>query len=224
MTVGYESLKAEELRLRYSELLRDPSVFPTSANWDYIISNRMEGLGDLLYMKYRTARDIDDADRDELHTVAIEKFPLYLKAVDAGYAAEVLYAHMADGDIVCDLIRGCRLFSARHISDRIEALGDLSVLDVIDAYREEYDDAEYQAMRDLDALLGRLPRLGRVENVRGLLGTSLKYICPAGHVNDSSATYCTHSGCGLDACGVTKKQAEAIGRFRHRLVALGNLI
>lgn len=223
MTVSCESLKAEELRLRYRELLRDPSVFPTGANWDYIIANRMEGLGDLLYVKYRTALGIDDADRDELHSVALDNFPLYLRAVSPAYAADVVYSHVADGPVAFDLIRRCRLFSAGHIAGLVER-GDLSVLDVVDAYREEYDEAEYGAMRRLDSLIHRLPQLGRIESVRGLLGAGTRYICPAGHSNDSSARFCTRAGCGLDARGLTKAQSDAIDRFRHRLTALANLL
>lgn len=224
MTISYDALKAEELRLRYKDLLKDPSVYPTISNWDYIILNKMEGIGDLLYAKYKSSISIDDADRHDLHNVAIEKFPEYLKAVSCDYASDVVYAHISDGDIALNLIRECNLFSAGHIIDCIEQTHDLRVLDVIDVYRKEYTDADYRAMCDLNSLLQSLPKRGFIEDVRGLFGYSSKYICPNGHSNDAGVKYCTHSGCGLDIFGITKSQSEAIERFRNRIIALENLL
>lgn len=224
MTISYEALKAEELRLRYKDLLKDPSVYPTISNWDYIILNKMEGIGDLLYAKYKSSISIDDADRHDLHIVAVEKFPEYLKAVSCDYASDVLYAHISDGDIALNLIRECNLFSAGHIIDCIEQTHDLRVLDVIDVYRKEYTDADYRAMCDLNSLLQSLPKRGFIEDVRGLFGYSSKYICPNGHSNDAGVKYCTHSDCGLDILGITKNQSEAIERFRNRIIALENLL
>lgn len=224
MTISYDALKAEELRLRYKDLLKDPSVYPTISNWDYIILNKMEGIGELLYAKYKSSISIDDADRHDLHNVAVEKFPEYLKAVSCDYASDVVYAHISDGDIALNLIRECNLFSAAHIIDCIEQTHDLRVLDVIDVYRKEYTDADYRAMCDLNSLLQSLPKRGFIEDVRGLFGYSSKYICPNGHSNDAGVKYCTHSGCGLDILGITKSQYEAIERFRNRIIALENLL
>lgn len=224
MIISIEALKAEELRLRYKDLLKDPSIYPTISNWDFIIQNKMEGIGDLLYAKYKSSISIDDADRHDLHNVAVEKFPEYLKAVSCDYASDVVYAHISDGNIALNLIRDCNLFSAAHIIDCIEQTHDLRVLDIIDVYRKEYTDADYRAMYDLNSLLQSLPKRGFIEDVRGLFGYSSKYICPNGHSNDAGVKFCTHSGCGLDIFGVTKSQSEAIERFRARIIALENLL
>ena len=47
-----EQLKTEELRLRYLELIDKPDVYPTRANWQFITSHAMAGLGSALYRKY----------------------------------------------------------------------------------------------------------------------------------------------------------------------------
>lgn len=224
MTISFETLQAEELRLKYKELLKAPSVYPTIANWEYIILNKMEGLGDLLYNKYKSALQIDEDDRDELHSIAIDKFPEYLNSISFEYAADIVYSHLEDGDVAINLIRECYLFSAKHIAQSISQSHNLQVLDVIDVYRKNYDEFEYRAMINLNSILENLPQLGRIENVRGLFSSSTKYMCPNGHVNDISAQYCTHSNCGLDCYGLNKNQSERIERFRHRLKALENLI
>lgn len=224
MTISYEALKAEELRLRYTDLLKDATIYPTIANWDYIILNKMEGIGDLLYAKYKSSLSLDEADRHDLHIAALEKFPAYLKAVSCEYASDVVYSHISDGDIALNLIRDCNLFSAAHIIDCIEQTHDLRVLDIIDVYRKEYTNNDYRAMCDLDSLLHSLPKRGFIEDVRGLFGYSSKYICPNGHSNDAGVKYCSHAGCGLDIFGITKSQSEAIGRFRSRIIALENLL
>lgn len=225
MTVTARSLKAEELRLRYEELLADASVFPTKANWDYIIENRMEGIGALLMQKYLTALHIDDVDRVELHQVAVDEFPRYLEAIERDYALEVVYGNTSDKRAFVDLVRRCRLFDADYLIDMIRCDGLSPAIEVLDVYQPEYDEASLEAMKRLLAFFDELPRLGRYENRQGLFGSSVKYICPAGHVGgDASTVYCQHSGCGLDVRGLTESQAKAVGILAHRVKALGNLL
>ncbi len=224
MSVSADQLRAEELRLKYVTLLDDPAVYPTRENWKYIIDNRMEGVGPALFNRYVTALEVDDVDRAELHSIAIEEFPRYLEAVDRDYALSIIYEGGAGHDICVDLIRRCRLFDANYLVNLIDC-GELDLaLDVIDVYQPEYTQADLDAMEMLAKCLAGLPDKGSIEDRRGIFGMSSKYICPNGHVNDADAKYCTHSGCGLDIKGLTRRRAEAVDIFRHRLEALRNLI
>lgn len=224
MIVSADQLRAEELRLKYVSLLDDPSVYPTRENWQYIIDNKMEGVGPALLNRYITALEVDDVDRAELHSIAIEEFPRYLEAVDRDYALSIIYEGGAGHDISVDLIRRSRLFDANYLLNLIDC-GELDLaLDVIDVYQPEYIDSDLDAMEMLAKCIDALPDKGTIEDRRGIFGTSSKYICPNGHVNDAGTTYCTHSGCGLDIKGLTKRRADAVEIFRHRLEALRNLI
>ncbi|MCM1033666.1 MAG: hypothetical protein NC405_07920 [Odoribacter sp.] len=224
MIITAADLKAEELRQKYSVLLADTSVFPTKANWDYIIDHRMEGIGDLLYKKYIAAIEVDDVDRADLHQIAINEFPRYLGAVSRRYAIDVIYDNTSRLDIFVDLVRKCLLFDADYLADLIRC-GELSAaISVIDVYQPQYDESDLDAMNSLKNLIDQLPARGLHEQRSSLFGRSDKYICPNGHVNDGTVQYCTHNGCGLDTYGITREQRHLIDIFIARINALRSLI
>ena len=220
-----EQLKTEELRLRYLELIDKPDVYPTRANWQFITSHAMAGLGSALYRKYLASFTIPEIDREELHDIALEQFPLYLKAVPRRCAVDTVYADFTTApEATIALIRDCRLFDARGILSMMHAGHTDTALEIIDTYSSEYTADDLAQMQSLARYIDSMPRTGVVEQRRGLLGSSVKYICPRGHVNDGERTYCTHSDCGLDIYGRTAAQNERIALFRHRLRALATLL
>lgn len=225
IVITADQLRTEELRLRYLELIDRPDVFPTRANWQFIISHAMLGLGQALYHKYLVARTIPEMDREELHDIAVEQFPLYLRAVPRRYAVEVVYSDFTtDPASTVELIRECQLFDAGGIMTMINAGHMTTAMDVLDSYSAEYTADDLMRMQSLLRYFDSLPELGSVEQRRGLLGTSVKYICPRGHVNDGDSTYCGHSGCGLDIHGLNAGQASRIEVLRHRVRALSGLL
>ena len=223
VTVSSEQLRAEELRQRYLEVIDRPDIFPTPTNWQYIIANAMTGLGPALFTKYLTAIDLPEDGREPLHLAAIEYFPQYLRSVPRDYAAATVYSRpdMLPAEAL-RLIRSEELFDATLILELLRSGHATFALDAIDAYSSVYDADMLDAMRRLDEAISALPLTGYREERRGLLGTSMKYICPRGHVNDSSRTYCRE--CGLDARGLTEAQVARIDTFRHRLAALATLL
>lgn len=223
MQISAEELHVEEVRLRYAALLKDKSVFPTEANWEYIIKHRMEGLGNELLEKYIDAMTIGEVDRVELHNITINRFHDYIDAVSFCYAIDVVYGNISNKDISVDLIRRHRLFDAYNLAELIDC-GEISlVMDVIDVYKPTYDEDDLDAMQNLLHKIDELPARGYNEMRKGLFGAALKYICPMGHVNDAASTYCTHTGCGLDRRGFTEAQARALDTYRHRVEALKSL-
>lgn len=220
-----EQLKAEELRLRYMEIIDRPDVFPTPANWQFIIDHAMTGLGPALLHKYLVATELPDDDREPLHEAAIEFFPRYLRAVDRRYAVYTVYSDpFTLPDAVISLIHDIKLFDAAEILRLLQADCTDFALKAIDAYSYEYDRDDLDSMQLLAEWLDGEPELGYREERRGLLGTSLKYICPNGHANDGDRQFCSHSSCGLDIYGHTREQAARIATFRHRLEALRSLL
>lgn len=218
-------LQAEELRLRYLEIIDRPDVFPTATNWQFIIDNAMTGLGPALYRKYLVAADTDEDDLEPLYREALHYFPLYLKAVPRDYAIYTVYSDTVTlPEETLKLIREAQLFDADSILGLLRSGETGFALEAIDSYCAEYTEADLCAMRRLAAWLDSQPQLGCMEERRGLLGgASLKYICPNGHVNDGDVAFCSHSSCGLDIHGRTARQASAIEAFRLRLRALENL-
>ena len=221
--ISAEELRVEELRQRYLELIERPDVFPTRANWEFIISHAMQGLGHHLYKKYLTAIAVDDYERHELHDVAREMFPSYLSAIDREEALEVVYGNIeANRDVAAELIRRNSLFDAEYLIGLIED-GDIDfALKVVDVYQPEYDEEDLEAMKELMERIDELPHTGAVERRHGLFGSPEKYICPEGHTNPSDAEYCRH--CGKNLRGLNKEQEDAVGVFAKRVAALRRLI
>jgi len=221
--VSARELRTEELRLRYLSLLQRPDVYPTKVNWQYITESGMRGLCSLLYGKYLTALTIGDADRDDLHDVAVEEFPKYLANVEIGEACDAVYGDIDTmPDVSAGLIRDAGLFDAGHLLNILLNGQTEFVFKVIDVYRREYDSAQLVAMKRLADYLGNIPESGHYEQRHGIFGMQTKYICPNGHNNPADTVYCSH--CGLDIHGVPKDGYQKIEDFMRRIEALESLL
>lgn len=223
ITITADQLNTEEIRLRYLQLLRTPNLYPSRQQWDYIISKRMHGLARPLYAKYLDAMAVDDNDRQDLHDAIIEKFPEYLAAIPRSEAIEAVYSNVStDSDVAAELIRRCRLFDAEAMA-RLLAEGHTGfVISVIDVYQPEYGPADLLDMQALAAAIDALPRLGHIEQRKGLFSSSDKYICPNGHANNPDTEYCT--SCGLNARGLDEADEQRVQTFNARVEALRSLL
>lgn len=220
-----EELRIEEIRLQYLELIDKPDVFPTRKNWDFIIKNAMRGMALPLYRKYLTAITIDDNDREELHDIAIEKFPEYIRMANREEALQAIYSDIVTAPFETQkLLRENCLFDADYLIDLIEA-GELNfALSVIDCYKPEYTEIDLEAIEELLEIIERLPDVGTIESRNGIFGVSEKYICPDGHVNNADVEFCTHSGCGKDIRGLTSQQEDKVLALSRRFAALKSLL
>ncbi len=221
--ITFDQLRAEELRLRYLEMIDRPDVYPTRANWDFITRHAMLGLGPALYRKYLAALSYDEDDREELHQAAVDCFPDYLRAVPRPYAARTIYADLSTApEAARALIEQCRLFDAPAIMELLDEGRLDDAMLAVDAYQDSYTAADIAHMHTLRDRLLSLPALGSQEQRRNLMGiASLRFICPEGHTNDPDEQYCTR--CGKDIYGLTATQNARIDIFMRRLQALDNL-
>lgn len=223
--ISAEALRTELLRLRYARLLEQPEVFPSQANWDFIIQNALEGIGEGLYRKFLVSAVLDESERRSPNRIALKEFPRYIKAVPRQYAIEVVYDDTVSApEATKNLIIECELFDARAVAELIER-GELGMaVDLLEAFQPEYTRADLADMRALLDRLQHLPEEGEMADGRGLLRRELRYVCPAGHVNAAEAQYCTHAGCGLNIYGLTRPQVQAIDDYSTRVEALASLL
>jgi len=220
-----EDLRTELLRRRYIELLEQPEVFPSQANWDFIIDHALVGIGEGLYRKFLVSAVLPENERRSPNRIALKEFPRYLRAVPRDYAIEVVYDDTVSApDATRMLIEDCELFDAASLEGLI-VRGEVGMaVDLLGAFQSEYTHADLEDMRALLSHLRNLPEEGEMADSRGLLRRELRYVCPAGHVNMAEAEYCTHSGCGLNIYGLTRAQMQAIDDFAQRVDALSSLL
>ncbi|MDE6310590.1 MAG: hypothetical protein K2L96_02080 [Muribaculaceae bacterium] len=225
-TVSAEALNAECLRRKYLTLLEKAEVFPSENNWNFIIENRMTGIGKLLLHKYLVSRLMPEDKRSIYHRQAIRFFPEYLKVVPREYAVEVVYSDIeSDPEGFVDLVRQASLFDARKLRELVETRGAVELaISVLDVFQPEYTEADARAMRALLGALRSLPKLGRVEERHGFFGHDIRYYCPAGHSNSTDVEFCTREDCQLNIYGLNPEQAKAIDDFQLRLDALETLL
>lgn len=219
-----EELNNECLRRRYAVMLSRPEVFPTAANWDFIISNRLRGLTAGLYRKYLVSWMLDPSDRCDYHRLAIERMPDYVDAIDRDEALDVIYGDVdSSPEAFVALVKRCRLFDADRLNELLDEGYGTLVTDLLDADRPDYGIDDLVAMRRLSVRLSGLPKLGSVENHKSLLSGGMRYICPNGHVNQADVVFCTHEDCGLDICGLTARRRDAVDRFASRVEVLTDM-
>ena len=224
-SVSAQDLKLECLRRKYRGLLSQAEVFPSEENWNFIISNRLSGLGSGLYRKYLVANLLDENQRCDYHILAIENFPRYIRVVSRDEALETVYSDSTtDPEAFISVIYECDLFDAERIGELIDSGRPDIAAELLDAYQPEYDGDTIDAMQFLLSKFDRLPSLGSIELRKGLFKTERRYICPDGHENPSDAVYCGDEDCGKDIKGLTKANREAIDRFSERIAVLREML
>ncbi|MDE6269366.1 MAG: hypothetical protein K2M12_00745, partial [Muribaculaceae bacterium] len=204
-------LNTELLRRKYIELLEQPDVFPSQANWDFIIENRLTGVGEGLYRKFLVSAVLSEAERRSPNRIALKEFPRYICAVPREYALEVVYDDTVSApEATRSLIDECKLFDApslMHLVHRGEAAMAAALLCT---FQPEYSRKDLADMRSLLKLMRNLPEEGEMISNGGLLRREERYVCPEGHVNAPGTEYCTHSGCGLNIYGLKASHMQAI--------------
>lgn len=224
-SVSAEALRTEMLRRRYALLLEQPEVFPSQANWDFIIEHTLTGIGEGLYRKYLVSAVLPEEQRRSANRLALREFPRYLRAVDRSYAIEVVYDDTVSApEATRSLVEECELFDAPSLLGLVRRCEAPAAVDMLEAFQPQYTAADLADMRELLEALRTLPELGEMADGRGLLRRDRRYICPAGHSNDADAEYCTHAGCGLNIYGLTEAQTRAIEAYAERVDALADLI
>ena len=223
--VTSEALQAELLRRKYIELLDNPDVFPSMKNWEYIIKNAMGGdIGPLLYHKYLVALLTPTVDRVDSHLAAIREFPRYLSAIGYDDAVNTIYSDMHTiPEESLKLAKRFNLFSSRGILRLVED-GDLSIaVELMSVLKPDYVQSDLPEMKLLLHNMRTLPHIGSIEMSKSMFGGGLRYICPAGHVNNAEDLFCRCDGCGMNICGLTRSECDGIDAFENVIDVLSDM-
>lgn len=223
ISVTADQLRAAILADKYRQLLEDPQVMPSRANWQYIIDHRMRGLGPQLMRRYLIASLMPENDRLDGHNAAIDCFEPYLEAVGYDQAVEAVYSGIDDcPDIALELVNTHNLFNVPRIEAFI-ADGRLSLaVSLLDTLQDTYTADDLGPMTRLLRRLRRLPELGRMATRSGMFHDHEAYFCPKGHANPAEEVYCRQ--CGLDIHGLTEEHIETIERYEDTIKALRGLL
>lgn len=224
-SVSSEELKMECLRRKYLELLTQPEVFPSEENWDFIISNHLQGLGARLYRKFVVSYMLEDDQRCDYHNLAIKRFPKYIQSIERDEALDVVYSDTESApDGFVKLVYDCQLFDCERIGHLVDNGQPDLAADLLGAYQPEYDGDTIDAMQFLLTKFDHLPSLGTIEVHKGVFKTERRYICPDGHSNPHDVMFCEEEGCGKDIYGLTEAQRKAVEQFSERIGVLRDML
>lgn len=221
--VSADALVAAERAERYRRQLARADVFPSAANWDYIIDHAMYPIARELYRKYLVAWVTDQDVRSDYHDLALARFPDYLRAIPREHAVAAVYSDVESSpDATKALIDDVRLFDAPSLMRILGAGNVVFVADTLLTLQPEYGPKDLQNMASLQHMLDNLPALGEYRESRAIFGSGLRYICPGGHNNPSDTEYCTQ--CNLNIYGLNPEQSANITAFAARVRLLRSLL
>ncbi len=226
MKITAQQLNAEVLKRKYEKLLKNPDVFPSQKNWNYIIENNMYELAKPLYQKYLTAMNIDEDNRGDYHNDTIEMFPRYFEYIPRRYAIKALYSDTStNAKASIDLAIKLNLFDIDGILDMLDRDEIRPAARMLIALMPSYDTNDLDDLKDLLDDFLELPEIGHYEGNRlGLLSGGERYVCPKGHVNSADEEYCAHKGCNLNIKGLTHTEVECIETYAQRLEILEEML
>lgn len=224
-----EQLKVEMLRRKYSNLLERPEIYPSDANWDFIITHRLAtGLSHKLYRKFLVSALMPEAEVTGWHKIALKRFPEYIKVIDRTAAVDTVYSDVTScPDATSKLIRDCSLFDAGKIvalldEANVETLS--FIMEILDSWQPEYSGRDLKEMTELAEMLNDLPPLGEISQQSGWFGKDRRYVCPSGHLNKPDVEFCEHEDCGLNIFGLKKEHIKAVEEFSTRCKVLKELL
>ena len=195
---------------------------PSDEIWDYIISNHMLELADLLTKNLFKWIEVDDWKEYWVkYREYIGEFP-YQKAVD------LLYPYIKEApDQMISLIEYYKLFNAKQIIKFIEQ-GEVSLaIRLLFSSKDFYEKKDVKEMEEIINKLESLPDKGKRENVvSGLFSKKEEemYICPNGHKNKIDEEFCSVENCGLNIKGLTFSDIKSIEAFKDKVDGIKELL
>lgn len=209
-----------QLKKKHFKRILEKEQYLKESQWNYILTNDMSDLADLLLDSYHKAKK-EEAPMG-FAAVCLNQFPIFVSKLPYDDAVSLMYNSKK---IYKDVIRDCKLFNAAKIMEL--AKNDATFDDAVSLL--EVDKASYNAndLADMKALadyFSNLPDIGKMEEVKGGLFSSggLKYICRCGHKNDPNAEYC--DGCNRNRKGLHRNEEVILNDFIERVETLEEIL
>lgn len=222
--VSADTLLAGERAEKYRVQLERAEVFPSAANWRYIIDYGMYTLAPLLMRKYFMAWLCDETDRSDYHTLVLDNMPEYMQAIPRDVALDSVYRDTVTApDAVMSLIDKAQLFDAPTLTHMLDDCENARfVAECLSFMQPDYTEDDLYSMRLLLDALRNLPELGEMRTQRSIFGSDLRFVCPNGHSNNARTVFCDH--CGRDIHGLEEKHYIMIDNFAKRIEILQRLL
>lgn len=217
LTIQNDRLEVEVNR-RYiiSKLKKDDHL--STEDWIYLFNNPIEEIAESLIVRHLNEYSSESPSID-LHT----NTPKYFKIISYENAVKVLYSHIKEKSYsIIDIIKENKLLSPKNIMTLINENEFSLAIECSMSEKEYYSREDLETMQQILNRFENIPKLGRFEVVKSLLGKSKeKYFCPKGHSHDREVEFCGE--CGKNINGLTRDETQKIENFRLRIESLKSI-
>lgn len=195
----------------------------TENEWEFLLENSVDEVIPLLLEEYLLVfKDSYSAVTD--HQKRIRKyFPLLLKHMDEKTASKILYKNiLVNPIIIITLLKESESFDPEFTLELLESgKGHISISS-LEPHKRIYTYEDLKTMTSILEKLNKLPATGKIETVKGILGSKEKYICENNHNNPIEVEFCGH--CGKNIKGLSKNEAYLVNEFEFRVEGLKLLL
>ncbi len=191
--------------------------------WEFLMENPIPEIASGLFDGYLEAfKDYNYAVSDYEKTLR-KYFAPYLKQLDFNLVSDLLYDRLDDNNVVVRaLILESESFSPSRSRRLFESNKRHEGVSTLEANKRYYTHEDLDEMSSILEMIKTMPSTGKVENVKGLLGSKEKFICESNHQNDSHVEYC--SNCGKNIHGLIESEVGQIKNFELKVTGLRILL
>lgn len=192
-------------------------------DWDYLIENTVEESFLPLLQNYLEKFKDNFNPITDVQKKYRKYFPLYLKSLDFDLVSKNLFENILENSFVIQaLIKEAEAFSPEFTLDLIKNDKINLVFGLLEADKRFYTIEDLTNMLSILSCLKELPNTGKIELVKGLLGTKEKFICENNHQNDVNEKYC--GNCEKNIKGLVPSQVNQINEFEIKVEGLKMLL
>jgi uncharacterized protein YbjQ (UPF0145 family) len=221
LVVQPEDLEMVVNKLKVISKVKSKKVLDVS-DWEFLIENPVsEIISDLLDVYLEAFKHKTYAVSDSEQTLR-KYFSALLRQLDFQVVSNLLYNRLSENSVVVlTLLKEAELFSPPLSIKQLETNSHIGIA-TLAANKRFYNSDDLKEMILILEIIGRFPSSGRIEVVKGLLGSKEKFICESNHQNDPIEEYCTN--CGKNIKGLVKTEADQIEEFELKVEGLKILL
>lgn len=192
-------------------------------DWEFLLENNIEKILPELLDDYLVAFKDFPTPITDIQKRLRKFFPLFLKQLDFEIVSKTLYENLHINILVIiSLLKESEAFNPELTLNLIKSNKFHLGIATTEAHKRFYLIEDFKSMNLIVESLNEIPKTGKIEIVKGLLGSKEKFICENNHNNDVNEEFCTN--CGKSIQGLTKNEITIIGNFELRIEGLRMLL
>lgn len=209
-------------RLRIISKAKNKIAFQDE-DWEFVLENSVQDILPNLLDDYLLVFKDSSIAISDMQKRFRKFFPLYLKQLDFEVVSKILYEKIhIDVSLVITLLKESESFNPELTLNYIKAKKIHLGIAITVAHKRFYTIEDLKFINSIMECLKELPKTGKIEFVKGLLGSKDKFICENNHNNDVNEEFC--SNCGKNIQGLTKNEINIINELELRKEGLAILL